>query len=164
MGDFCRYTAESSNLEASENEQQQKGDEQKQQPQEGDEQKQQPQKGDEQKQEKKKNTTNYAENAKEYYKEAQDFAVNLDYKNPVKLGIFLSYAIYFYEIEKNPEGAIKIIENTLKKAKEALKGIKEDKEETKESFQIVKLLEENLNNFKYLPATEPEPDPFADEK
>ena len=66
----------------------------------------------------------------------------LDYKNPVKLGLTLHLSVFYYEVLANPTEACKIAKETLMQAKEVLSGVDE---EYKDSISIVNLLEENLN-------------------
>lgn len=92
------------------------------------------------------------ENKKKYsglglqsYQTAMEVGKELDYKNPVKLGLTLNLSVFYYEVLANPTEACKIAKETLTQAKEVLSGVDEEDEEYKDSISIVNLLEENLN-------------------
>ena len=79
------------------------------------------------------------------YNAALEAAKELEYKNPVKVGLALNLSVFYYEVLSNPTEACKIAKEALDKTKEALNGADEEDEEYKDAFSIVNLLEENLN-------------------
>ena len=86
----------------------------------------------------------YSDLALNTYNETVAEANNLNYKNSEKLGLLLNLSVYYYEVASNPKEAFSLANETLKKAKEALKGIDEDNEEYKDSISIVNLLHDNI--------------------
>ena len=86
----------------------------------------------------------YSDLALNTYNETVAEANNLNYKNSEKLGLLLNLSVYYYEVASNPKEAFTLANETLKKAKEALKGIDEDNEEYKDSISIVNLLHDNI--------------------
>ena len=91
------------------------------------------------------NKKKYAELGTASYNQAMEAAKELEYKNPVKVGLALNLSVFYYEVLSNPTEACKIAKEALEKAKEALNGVDEDNDEYKDSISIVNLLEENLN-------------------
>lgn len=87
----------------------------------------------------------YADLGTASYTAAMNEAKDLDYKNPVKIGLALNLSVFYYEVLANPTEACKIAKEALDKSKEALNGIDEDDDEYKDSISIVNLLEENLS-------------------
>ena len=47
--------------------------------------------------------------------------INIDYKNPVKLGLALNLSFFYYEIYRNKDEACKLAEDTLSKRKVSIK-------------------------------------------
>jgi hypothetical protein len=86
----------------------------------------------------------YSDLALNTYNETVAEANNLNYKNSEKLGLLLNLSVFYYEVASNPKEAYSLANETLKKAKEALKGIDEDNEEYKDSLSIVNLLHDNI--------------------
>ena len=86
----------------------------------------------------------YSDLALNTYNETVAEANNLNYKNSEKLGLLLNLSVFYYEVASNPKEAFSLANQTLKKAKEALKGIDEDNEEYKDSLSIVNLLQDNI--------------------
>ena len=79
------------------------------------------------------------------YNAALDAANNIDYKNPIKLGLALNLSVFYYEVVGDKEQACKLAQETLDKSKEALNGADEDDDEVKDAMSIVNLLQENLS-------------------
>ena len=78
------------------------------------------------------------------YNETIAISNNLNYQNSEKLSLLLNLSVFYYEVASNPKEAFSLANQTLKKAKEALKGIDEDNEEYKDSLSIVNLLQDNI--------------------
>lgn len=87
----------------------------------------------------------FNEAAKKSYGEAIQAARDLIDTNPIKLGIFLNYSIFYYENEEDPNTAIAIAEKTLKKAEEGLKEYDDGDEETRDVQSIIEILSNNLS-------------------
>ena len=90
----------------------------------------------------------YSDEGLAAYNAALEAAKNIDYKNPVKLGLALNLSVFYYEVVGNKEEACKLAEDTLSKSKEALNGADEEEDEVKDAMSIVNLLEENLGMWK----------------
>ena len=90
----------------------------------------------------------YSDQGLSAYNAALDEAKNIDYKNPVKLGLALNLSVFYYEVVGNKDEACKLAEDTLAKSKEALSGADEEEDEAKDAMSIVNLLEENLGIWK----------------
>ena len=87
----------------------------------------------------------YADLGTASYNAAMEAAKELEYKNPLKVGLALNLSVFYYDVLSNPTEACKIAKEALDKTKEALNGADEEDEEYKDAFSIVNLLEENLN-------------------
>jgi tetratricopeptide (TPR) repeat protein len=85
---------------------------------------------------------NYIDESEKSYKEANDLAQNLPWTNSVRLGLSLNYSVFYYEIKKNVNQAIKIGKEAIKGAKKQNDKIKED--EDKDALQTLQTLKENI--------------------
>ena len=85
---------------------------------------------------------NYMEECEKAYKEALDLAQNFPWSNPTKLGLSLNYSVFYYDIKKNTNQAIKIGKEAIKGAKKQLDKIKE--EEDKDAAFTLQVLKENI--------------------
>ena len=85
---------------------------------------------------------NYIEESEKSYKEANDLAQNLPWTNSVRLGLSLNYSVFYYEIKKNVNQAIKIGKEAIKGAKKQNDKIKED--EDKDALLTLQILKENI--------------------
>ena len=85
---------------------------------------------------------NYIEECEKSYKEANDLAQNFPWTNPVRLGLSLNYSVFYYDIKKNVNQAIKIGKEAIKGAKKQFDKIKE--EENKDSALTLQALKENI--------------------
>ena len=79
------------------------------------------------------------------YNAALEASKDIDYKNPIKLGLALNLSVFYYEVVANKEEACKLAKETLDKAKDALGNVDEDDDEAKDAMSIVNLLKENLD-------------------
>ena len=85
---------------------------------------------------------NYIDESEKSYKEANDLAQNLPWTNSIRLGLSLNYSVFYYEIKKNVNQAIKIGKEAIKGAKKQFDKIKE--EENKDSALTLQALKENI--------------------
>ena len=85
---------------------------------------------------------NYIDESEKSYKEANDLAQNLHWTNSVRLGLSLNYSVFYYEIKKNVNQAIKIGKEAIKGAKKQNDKIKED--EDKDALLTLQTLKENI--------------------
>jgi 14-3-3 protein epsilon len=85
---------------------------------------------------------NYIEECEKSYKEANDLAQNFPWINPVRLGLSLNYSVFYYDIKKNVNQAIKIAKEAIKGAKKQFDKIKE--EEDKDAALTLQILKENV--------------------
>ena len=84
----------------------------------------------------------YIEESEKCYKEANDLGQNFPWTSPLRLGLSLNYSIFYYEIKKNVNQAIKIGKEAIKGAKKQLDKIKE--EEDKDASTTLQTLKENV--------------------
>ena len=85
---------------------------------------------------------NYIEECEKSYKEANDLAQNFPWTNPVRLGLSLNYSVFYYDIKKNVNQAIKVAKEAIKGAKKQFDKIKE--EEDKDTALTLQTLKENV--------------------
>ncbi len=84
----------------------------------------------------------YVEESEKCYKEANDLVQNFPWTNPIRLGLSLNYSVFYYEIKKNVNQAIKIAKEAIKGAKKQFDKIKE--EEDKDGAVTLQTLKENV--------------------
>jgi len=78
----------------------------------------------------------YADQSLAAYNAALDAAKNMDYINPIKLGLVLNLSMLYYEVLGNKDEARKLAEDTLAKAKKALADADEEEDEVKDAMSI----------------------------
>ena len=87
----------------------------------------------------------YADLVLTAYNAALEASKSIDYKNIIILFLELNLSVFYYEVVANKKEACKLAKETLDKAKDALAGVDEDDDETKDAMSIVNLLQENLD-------------------
>ena len=60
---------------------------------------------------------NYIEESEKNYKMAVDLSQNVLSINPIKLGLYLNYSVFYYEIKKDKKKAIQIAKEAVKNTK-----------------------------------------------
>ena len=84
------------------------------------------------------------DSASKAYNEAIKRASKLQTLNPIRLGLFLNYSNFQYEILEDHKKAIEIAKNTINEAEKELPSIDEDADENRDLVSIYNLLNENL--------------------
>ena len=86
---------------------------------------------------------NYADESEKNYKNAIELSQNISWINPIKLGLYLNYSVFFYETKKDHKKAIQIAKEAVKSAKKYSDKLKE--EEDKDAEITIQTLKENIN-------------------
>ena len=86
---------------------------------------------------------NYLEESEKNYKNAIDLSQNISWIGTIKLGLYLNYSVFIYEIKKDTKKAIQIAKEAVKSAKKYSDKIKE--EEDKDAEITIQVLKENIN-------------------
>ena len=86
---------------------------------------------------------NYLEESEKNYKNAIELSQNISWIGTIKLGLYLNYSVFIYEIKKDTKKAIQIAKEAIKSAKKYSDKIKE--EEDKDAEITVQILKENIN-------------------
>jgi len=88
------------------------------------------------------NNEQYVEEAEKNYKEANDIAQNFPWSLPIKLALFLNTSVFYFEIKKNANQALKIAKKAIKAVKKELGKIND--EENKDIANTFQTLKENV--------------------
>ncbi len=80
-----------------------------------------------------------------YYEEAIKRAKKLDVLNSIRLGLFINYSLFYYEILNNHKKAIDIAKNAVSEADKELPNIDKDADENKDTVNMYNSLKENLD-------------------
>lgn len=83
------------------------------------------------------------EKSQEAYSKASELAVSLPVNSPVRLGLALNFAVFYYESLKQKEKACELAKKTFDEALPVLEELDEDA--YKEATSILGLLKDNLN-------------------
>ena len=86
---------------------------------------------------------NYLDESEKNYKNAIELSQNISWVSGIKLGLYLNYSVFFYEVKKDAKKAIQIAKEAIKSAKKYSDKIKE--EEDKDAEITVQILKENIN-------------------
>ena len=91
----------------------------------------------------------YAEKSLSYYNKARESSSNILILDPVRLGLALNMSVFYYEILNNHETACHIAKETLDLVKYDLENLEENHEDNIDIFNIVNMLQENLNMWNF---------------
>ena len=86
---------------------------------------------------------NYLDESEKNYKNAIELSQNISWIGTIKLGLYLNYSVFIYEIKKDTKKAIQIAKEAVKSAKKYSDKIKE--EEDKDAEITIQVLKENIN-------------------
>lgn len=86
---------------------------------------------------------NYADECEKNYKNAIELSQNISWINQTKLGLYLNYSVFYYEIKKDAKKAIHIAKEAIKSAKKYSDKLKE--EEDKDAELSIQTMKENIN-------------------
>ena len=86
---------------------------------------------------------NYLEESEKNYKNAIELSQNISWIGTIKLGLYLNYSVFIYEIKKDTKKAIQIAKEAVKSAKKYSDKIKE--EEDKDAEITIQVMKENIN-------------------
>ena len=84
----------------------------------------------------------YIDECEKCYKEANDMVQNFPWSNHIRLSLTLNFSVFYYEIKKNANQAIKMAKEAIKGAKKQLDKIKDD--EDKDASMTLQTLKENI--------------------
>lgn len=84
----------------------------------------------------------FIEKSLQSYKKAEEIAFSLKSTNLIKLGLFLNFAVFYYENLLEPGKAILLLRKTLNEALESIADVKE--EDYKDVSSILQFMRDNL--------------------
>jgi len=87
--------------------------------------------------------TQISNNSMNAYKEATEHGAELNYTNPIKLGLALNFSVFFYEVMNDPKTACDIANQAFQDGIQKLESIDDD--QYKDSTTILQLLKENID-------------------
>jgi len=83
-----------------------------------------------------------AEKALASYKQASEYAQDLPFTNPIRLGLALNFSVFHYEIMSSPDNAITLARSAFESAIDKLESLND--ENYKDSTLIMQLLRDNI--------------------
>ena len=86
---------------------------------------------------------NYIEESEKNYKMAVDLSQNVLSINPIKLGLYLNYSVFYYEIKKDKKKAIQIAKEAVKNTKKYSDKLKKE-EDDKDAEMSIQKMKENI--------------------
>ena len=90
----------------------------------------------------------YIKNAEIFYEKGLTEAKNLNFKNPINLGLTLNYTYFLNANVNQKDKALQISEECLKNGRNALIGEDEKNDEIKDCISILNLIQENIDDWK----------------
>jgi len=87
--------------------------------------------------------TKIANNSMNAYREATEEGADLNYTNPIKLGLALNFSVFYYEVMNDPKMACDIANQAFQDGIQKLESIDDD--QYKDSTTILQLLKENID-------------------
>ena len=84
----------------------------------------------------------FVEQSKKAYEDAMENAKELPHTHPIKLGLYLNFSVFFYEIMKENDKACELAKGAFDDAISKLDNLEEDS--YKDSTLIMQLLRDNL--------------------
>lgn len=85
---------------------------------------------------------NYPDESEKNYKMAVELSQNISWINPLKLGLYLNYSVFYYEIKKDVKKAMQIAKEAIKNAKKYSDKLKE--EDDKDAEMSIQTMKENI--------------------
>ena len=85
---------------------------------------------------------NYPDESEKNYKMAVELSQNISWISPLKLGLYLNYSVFYYEIKKDVKKAIQIAKEAIKSAKKHSDKLKE--EDDKDAEMSIQTMKENI--------------------
>ena len=85
---------------------------------------------------------NYIEESEKNYKMAVELSQNIPWISPIKLGLYLNYSVFYFEIKKDTKKAIQISKEAIKSAKKYSDKLKE--EDDKDAEMSIQTMKENI--------------------
>ena len=86
--------------------------------------------------------------ASKYYNESLKMANKLPIYTSIKLRLILNMTVFYYEIINDKKKAMEMAESTIEKFKKESQGLDKDAQETKDSFDMINIMKENLEMWK----------------
>ena len=86
--------------------------------------------------------------ASKYYNESLKMTNKLPIYTSIKLRLILNMTVFYYEIINDKKKAMEMAESTIEKFKKESQGLDKDAQETKDSFDMINIMKENLEMWK----------------
>ena len=90
--------------------------------------------------------TEVGDKALDFYNQAEAASNNLPAYNSIKLGLYLNYSVFYYEVKNDKAKACELADKALTDAKNHVDEMEND--EARDALSIVELLKENLDLWK----------------
>ena len=90
----------------------------------------------------------YVNGANKFYNEGLNFSKNLPIYNPIKLGLILNLAIFYYDVINEKKKAMELAKSSIEKFDKVSTNLDEEEDEAKDAISIINLMRENLGMWK----------------